>query len=88
MTNPPLSTSTDSSGDSPVAGSLTPDAATGELLAAARAWRDDDPDTATRAELDALITAVEAGGDMGEASRADLADRFAGMLEFGRRRVV
>ena len=83
MTNPPLSTSTDSSGDSPVAGSLTPDAATGELLAAARAWRDDDPDTATRAELDALITAVEAGGDTGEASRADLADRFAGMLEFG-----
>ncbi|WP_288798804.1 phospho-sugar mutase [uncultured Arsenicicoccus sp.] len=78
---------------SPAAGS-TCGPATDELLAAARAWRDDDPDPATRAELDALIAAAEAGGDDGagdvgegqgdgEAARAELADRFAGMLEFG-----
>ncbi|AKT52417.1 phospho-sugar mutase [Arsenicicoccus sp. oral taxon 190] len=67
---------------SPAAGS-TSGPATDELLAAARAWRDDDPDPATRAELDALIEAAAAGGDHGETARADLADRFAGMLEFG-----
>ena len=50
------------------------------LLATATAWRDDDPDPATRAELDAVLAAVRAGD---EAATADLADRFAGMLEFG-----
>jgi len=46
----------------------------------AAAWRKDDPDEVTRAELGALIEAVAAGD--AEAG-ADLEDRFAGMLEFG-----
>ncbi|WP_076260659.1 phospho-sugar mutase [Intrasporangium flavum] len=50
------------------------------LLAAAVAWRDDDPDPTTRGELDALLQRVEAGDDD---ARTDLADRFAGLLEFG-----
>ena len=48
--------------------------------AAARAWRDDDPDPTTRSELDALLAAAESGD---AAAEADLADRFVGMLEFG-----
>jgi phosphomannomutase len=44
------------------------------LLARARAWAAEDPDPATRAELEALI---ERGPS------AELADRFAGTLEFG-----
>lgn len=51
-----------------------------ELLERATSWRDDDPDAATRAELDAVIEAA-ASGDA--ESGADLADRFVGMLEFG-----
>ncbi|KZE89060.1 phospho-sugar mutase [Microbacterium sp. TNHR37B] len=47
---------------------------------AARAWRDQDPDDVTRAELDALIDAAEAGDP---AAAADLEDRFSGRLEFG-----
>ncbi|MCE1180439.1 MAG: phospho-sugar mutase [Micrococcales bacterium] len=55
-------------------------AAQQDLLDAARAWAADDPDPVTRAELEAAITATEAG----DASAAtDLADRFVGMLEFG-----
>ncbi|WP_404392399.1 phospho-sugar mutase [Humibacillus xanthopallidus] len=50
------------------------------LYAAARAWRDDDPDPTTRSELDALLVLAESGD---EAAGADLADRFVGMLEFG-----
>ncbi|WP_340537448.1 phospho-sugar mutase [Nocardioides sp. GXZ039] len=50
------------------------------LLDRAHAWLDEDPDPHTRAELEAVLTAVE-GGD--EAARADLADRFDGTLEFG-----
>jgi phosphomannomutase len=49
-----------------------------ELLTTARAWAADDPDPQTRAELESVIAAVESGGD-----DADLADRFAGTLEFG-----
>jgi phosphomannomutase len=48
------------------------------LLDLARAWVAEDPDPATRAELEAVVADVEAGGDT-----ADLADRFAGTLEFG-----
>ncbi|MEZ5091510.1 phospho-sugar mutase [Nocardioides sp.] len=48
------------------------------LLDRARSWLADDPDPETRAELEAVIGAVEAGGDAD-----DLADRFAGPLEFG-----
>ncbi|MFN8079702.1 MAG: phospho-sugar mutase [Kineosporiaceae bacterium] len=53
---------------------------TNALLTAARAWRDDDPDPATVAELDALITRAEAGDD---AAITDLTDRFTGLLQFG-----
>jgi len=56
-----------------------PDAAE-TLNAAARAWRDDDPDPTTRAELDGVL-ARAAEGD--EAGAADLADRMSGLLEFG-----
>lgn len=43
----------------------------------ARAWRDQDPDDVTRAELDALIAAAETG------DAAPLEERFTGRLEFG-----
>ncbi|MBT9257979.1 phospho-sugar mutase [Phycicoccus sp. MAQZ13P-2] len=49
------------------------------LLAAARAWAADDPDPATRAELEGL--ADRAGTD--DAAREELADAMSGMLEFG-----
>ena len=44
------------------------------LLAAARAWRDDDPDPVTRAEVDGLLDA----GDL-----AGLRERFEERLQFG-----
>ena len=53
---------------------------TAALVERATAWRDDDPDDATRAELDALLRRVAAGD---AAAEADLADRFSGLLEFG-----
>ena len=49
-----------------------------DLLSRARAWAAEDPDPQTKAELEQVIADVEAGGD-----DADLADRFAGTLEFG-----
>ena len=56
------------------------------LLAAAEAWLADDPDASTRAELAAVLEATRSGdsgaGDAA-AAVADLADRFAGMLQFG-----
>lgn len=52
-----------------------------DLLARARAWAAEDPDPQTKAELEQVIAEVEAGGD--DAALADLADRFAGTLEFG-----
>jgi phosphomannomutase len=52
-----------------------------DLLARARAWAADDPDDVTRAEVEALVAAVEA--DPGAAAATELADRFAGTLEFG-----
>lgn len=51
---------------------------TANLLRQARAWVAEDPDDGTRTELGRLIAAVSAGGD-----DHDLADRFAGSLEFG-----
>ena len=51
-----------------------------DLLARATAWLADDPDPATRAELAAVIDAARAGS---AAAADDLADRFAGMLQFG-----
>ena len=47
-----------------------------DLLHRARTWAENDPDAASRAELEALIGAVDP-------SKTDLADRFAGALEFG-----
>ncbi|MDT0213471.1 phospho-sugar mutase [Rothia sp. ARF10] len=55
-------------------------AASSELLEAAQAWLEDDPDEATRAELRDVVDAASAGD---EAALDDLGDRFAGMLEFG-----
>ena len=51
-----------------------------DLLERAISWRDDDPDEATRAELDAVL---EAAGSGDAAAVADLTDRFVGLLEFG-----
>ncbi|EON23024.1 phosphoglucomutase/phosphomannomutase [Nocardioides sp. CF8] len=49
-----------------------------DLLSRARAWAAEDPDPQTRSELEQAIAAVEAGG-----LDTDLADLFAGTLEFG-----
>jgi phosphomannomutase len=46
----------------------------------ARAWMAQDPDPATRSELDALIARADAGDS---AASADLVARFSGRLEFG-----
>ncbi|WP_116947159.1 phospho-sugar mutase [Jiangella endophytica] len=51
-----------------------------DVLEQARAWLADDPDPATRAELQAVLDSAEAGDDV---AAADLADRFAGFLQFG-----
>jgi phosphomannomutase len=51
-----------------------------QLLASARAWRDDDPDPVTRDELGSLVDRAAAGD---AAAVEELADRFAGTLEFG-----
>ncbi len=51
-----------------------------DVRSAAEAWLADDPDPQTREELRALLDACDAGV---EAAQADLADRFAGRLEFG-----
>lgn len=53
---------------------------TAELVAQARSFAAEDPDTETRAELQALVARVEAGD---AAARAELADRFSAPLEFG-----
>ena len=50
------------------------------VAGAARAWLAQDPDEVTRAELQSLVDAAEAG-DAGAA--ADLDDRFAARLAFG-----
>jgi phosphomannomutase len=50
------------------------------LLSRAREWIDDDPDPATRAELEQVVAAAAAGD---RAAREDLADRFRGTLRFG-----
>ena len=51
-----------------------------DALAAAKAWRAQDPDRETQAELDQVIEDAEAGLP---AATADLADRFAAPLAFG-----
>ena len=57
-----------------------PGATRPSVINAARTWLDQDPDDETRAELDALISATEAGD---AAAASDLDDRFAARLEFG-----
>jgi len=47
-----------------------------DLLRRARAWAEQDPDPDARAEIDGLVSSVDP-------SKTDLADRFAGRLEFG-----
>jgi len=54
--------------------------ASDDLLPRARAWAASDPDLVTRAELDRVVAAAEAGD---EEARADLEDRFDGTLSFG-----
>src|SRR5688500_13732957 len=56
-------------------------AAADNLLDRARAWAAEDPDARTRAELEALVEKAAAEPD--GAAALDLADRFAGRLEFG-----
>ena len=56
------------------------DAAGRQLLHQAQRWHDDDPDPRTRAELDVLIGYAHSGD---QAALDDLADRFAGPLQFG-----
>ena len=53
---------------------------TTDLIARARDWMAQDPDEATRAELDALLALVDTGS---ETAAADLAERFDGRLQFG-----
>jgi phosphomannomutase len=51
-----------------------------ELTRLATAWRDDDPDEITRAEITTLLTAAHAGD---APAIAELTDAFRGFLEFG-----
>jgi phosphomannomutase len=53
---------------------------TAELILAATAWADQDPDDETRTELRSLIDQVESGSST---ALADLTDRFHTRLEFG-----
>jgi phosphomannomutase len=54
------------------------------LLEKAAAWRDDDPDPRTRAEIEQLVVAATGNtASHVETARAELADRFAGSLQFG-----
>ena len=54
--------------------------ATAALIASATAWRDQDPDDLTRAELDALLEPAIAGDPN---ALEELKDRFSTRLEFG-----
>jgi phosphomannomutase len=55
-----------------------------DLLARAEAWLADDPDPEAREELRAVIEAARGGGsDADPDAIDDLADRFAGILQFG-----
>jgi phosphomannomutase len=47
-----------------------------DLVARAKKWAENDPDPIARAEIEALIASPDIG-------KTDLADRFAGSLEFG-----
>ena len=55
-------------------------ALSGELAQDARAWIAEDPDAATAAELAAALAAAESGDSD---AAAEIADAFAGTLQFG-----
>jgi phosphomannomutase len=57
------------------------DTANTDLLDRARAWAAEDPDEQTRAELEQLVS--EAAAEPSGPAATELADRFAGRLEFG-----
>jgi phosphomannomutase len=61
------------------------DVALHDLLDRACAWHDDDPDPRTRQQLADLLAVARAAQPSAtrDAARAELADRFAGSLEFG-----
>ena len=63
----------------PGAGADAP-AAADDLFAYAREWAADDPDAATRRELEQVIAAAESGD---AEALADLTDRCRALLEFG-----
>ena len=46
-------------------------------------WIADDPDPATARELSELLATAKSSGPDAEAARAELTDRFSGMLQFG-----
>ncbi|MFT4469183.1 phospho-sugar mutase [Arthrobacter sulfonylureivorans] len=58
-------------------------ATTDELMAAALAWLEADPDPQTRQELQDLVAAAGGDGQDAADARAELADRFSGPLAFG-----
>jgi phosphomannomutase len=60
---------------------MTISSSTAALVDRARDWLSQDPDPQTRAELEQLLEEVSAEPD--GAAALDLADRFAGRLEFG-----
>lgn len=54
------------------------------LADAVRTWIQDDPDPKTSAHLEELLTTAEGeDGELRDIARAELADRFKGMLQFG-----
>ncbi|MCM3846800.1 phospho-sugar mutase [Pseudonocardia sp. DR1-2] len=55
----------------------------GPLRDAALRWIADDPDPATRAELQRVLATAMAGGDGAAAAGDELADRLSGPLRFG-----
>ena len=54
-----------------------------ELVVQARAWLAEDPDPETRAELAALVEAADSEAGDARPSQVELAERFAGTLQFG-----
>ena len=55
----------------------------GDLARRAEGWITEDPSLADRAELQDLLDAARRDDPAGRAAAADLADRFAGRLQFG-----
>jgi phosphomannomutase len=53
------------------------------LRSQVEAWIREDPDAGDQAELRALLAAGDQGGEPGRTAMAELADRFAGRLQFG-----